>query len=167
MCIFFFKRVQFLLLSYHVILCPFPLPCIFCSKQYSSYLLPYHVIFFKESSFYPFPYHVLCSSKVRINFLLFYLPCDFFSKKTEFLTFAIHCNFFFSKRVEFLPFALPCDISSPWGYFFFSKESSSYPLPYLVIFFSQESNFYLFFFFLSWGLFFKSKNQVLTSFLTL
>ena len=147
----------------NLIFCSTLLCCFLLFQQYgtSSYLLPLTVIFFFKS-------------KNRV-LTFFALPCDsFFPKEQiEFLPFALLWNFFISKvRNKFLPFC-----QTMWFFFskvriklhyrviFFSKESSSYLLPYHVTF--SKGSVCCLCLYLVIIFFFKSKYRVLSFCLTL
>ena len=92
--------------------------------------------------------------KVRIEFLLFSLPCDHFYLSCDFfqvLIFYLTLGIFWKVRIEFLLFSLPCE-------FFFSKvriEFLSFSLPCLFVCLSVCLFGFL-----------KSKNWVLTFYLS-
>ena len=109
--VFFFSkvRIEFLpfalpffsfLFLFFLFFCLFVFYCLFVLKN-NNWVLTFCLAF----DFFP---------KVRIAFLPFSLPLEFFfffffwKVRMKFLLFALPCDFFSKVRIEFLPFSLPC-----------------------------------------------------------
>ena len=126
---FVFKGIEFL---------PLDLPFDFFSKEWGSCIFSEFLrfslttwFFFQKNRFpYLSPYLAFFFSEESSSYLFHYHAFSFFFNfcfKTEFLPFAVPCDFFL--RIKFLPFSLPC------GLFF---KSIKFFFPYLVICFQRN-----------------------------